>query len=153
MMWYKPTGTFVRIAPNHVSVADPAALQSIYGHGTNAMKSDFYNAGVHFGGTPSVFTTQSREDHARKRKIISHIFSPKSVQGFEPIIRQYQLRFIKHWDELAAAGAKGLSGSKGSCEWVVRDGRAWFDCMPCKAYSIPFLVFHSPANVSFTDRV
>lgn len=95
------------------------------------MKSDFYNSGVHFGGTPSVFTTRSREDHARKRKIVAHIFAPKSVQSFEPIIRRHQLMFLKHWDDVAAAGAQGVSGSKGCCDWIARDGRAWFDCLPC----------------------
>ena len=125
------SGTFIRIAPNHVSIADLAALQLIYGHGTDDMKSDFYTVAVHFSGTPSVFTTRSREDHARKRKILSHVFAPKSVQNFEPIIRRYQLAFIKHWDDLAAAGAADSSGSRGSCNWVARDGRAWFDCMPC----------------------
>src|SRR5258707_4081234 len=32
-------GTFVRIAPNHVSIAEPDALGVIYGHGNGALKS------------------------------------------------------------------------------------------------------------------
>lgn len=35
-------GPLVRLAPNHVSVADPAALQIVYAHGNGALKSVFY---------------------------------------------------------------------------------------------------------------
>jgi benzoate 4-monooxygenase len=39
---HRQHGPLVRIAPNHVSVADPAALQVVYAHGNGALKSDFY---------------------------------------------------------------------------------------------------------------
>ena len=32
-------GKFVRIQPEHVSIADPAAIAAIYGHGTGFLKS------------------------------------------------------------------------------------------------------------------
>jgi benzoate 4-monooxygenase len=35
-------GPLVRIAPNHVSIADPTALQIVYAHGNGALKSNFY---------------------------------------------------------------------------------------------------------------
>lgn len=31
-------GKFARIAPNHVSIGDPEALQIVYGHGTGTTK-------------------------------------------------------------------------------------------------------------------
>jgi hypothetical protein len=36
---HKKYGTLVRIAPKHVSVADDAAIQTIYGHGNGFLKS------------------------------------------------------------------------------------------------------------------
>lgn len=36
---HKKYGKFVRIAPNHVSIADDAAIQIIYGHGNGFLKS------------------------------------------------------------------------------------------------------------------
>lgn len=37
-------GNIVRLAPNHVSIADSDALQIVYGHGTGTLKSNFYDA-------------------------------------------------------------------------------------------------------------
>jgi benzoate 4-monooxygenase len=35
---HKKYGKFVRIQPNHVSIADPAAIQIVYGHGNGFLK-------------------------------------------------------------------------------------------------------------------
>ncbi|PSR72287.1 hypothetical protein PHLCEN_2v11879 [Hermanssonia centrifuga] len=123
-------GPFVRIAPNHVSIAHPSALQTVYGHGGGALKSDFYSKMVQFRGTLTVFTTRTREDHTRKRKMLAHTLSQKSVLEFEPIILKYQRILVDHWDRMCADAAKGLGGSVGQCNWCARDGRAFFDCLP-----------------------
>ncbi len=34
-------GKFVRLAPTHLSIADPEAVQVVYGHGTGTLKSEF----------------------------------------------------------------------------------------------------------------
>lgn len=39
-------GTFVRIQPNHISVADADSIQAIYGHGNGFLKSEYYDAFV-----------------------------------------------------------------------------------------------------------
>lgn len=36
---HKKYGTFVRIQPNHVSIADAAAIPLVYGHGNGFLKS------------------------------------------------------------------------------------------------------------------
>ncbi|KAI0070810.1 cytochrome P450 monooxygenase [Panus rudis PR-1116 ss-1] len=131
---HKKYGTFVRIAPNQVSIAHPDALQLVYGHSSRALKSDFYDAVNHIGGTPSIFSTRSREEHARKRKLIANPLSQKGVMEFEPIIQSYQRMLIKQWDEMCAAASKDLSGIRGVRPWKASDGRAWFDCMPWYNY-------------------
>lgn len=39
---HKKHGDFVRIAPNHISIADPDAVQEIYGHKSGFTKGPFY---------------------------------------------------------------------------------------------------------------
>jgi benzoate 4-monooxygenase len=36
---HKELGTFVRIQPDHVSIADAAAIQVVYGHGNGFLKA------------------------------------------------------------------------------------------------------------------
>lgn len=123
-------GTFVRIAPNHVSIDDPEALGIVYAHGNGSMKSDFYDAFVSI--QRGLFNTRNRADHARKRKIVSHIFSQKNVIEFEPHVRQYVGELIQQWDRLYESATKGLSGNEGEGGWTGRAGRLWLDCLPCE---------------------
>ena len=51
-------GTFVRIAPNNISIADPDALPVVYGHGTGTVKSSFYDS---FVGSASLFVALSAD--------------------------------------------------------------------------------------------
>lgn len=70
---HKRHGKFVRIAPDHVSIADPAAITEIYGHGNGFLKTEFYDAFVSI--RRGLFNTRDRAEHTRKRKIVSHVFS------------------------------------------------------------------------------
>lgn len=126
-------GKFLRIAPNHVSIADASALHTIYGHGNSIpLKSELYDAFKPFNGTETIVTTRSRVAHARKRKLIAHTFSMKSVTDFEPVIRKYNRLLMQHWDRICAAATKGQSGVIGECTWTARDGYAFLDCLLCK---------------------
>ncbi|KAH7141470.1 cytochrome P450 [Dactylonectria estremocensis] len=95
---HKKLGPLVRIAPNHISVADASAIQAIYGHGNGFLKSDYYDpfVSIHRG----VFNTRNRAEHSRKRKIVSHTFAPKSVLEFEPYIHQNIELWVKQWDAI-----------------------------------------------------
>jgi len=128
---HKKYGPLVRLAPNHISVADPDALAIIYAHGNGALKSGFYDAFVSI--RRGVFNTRDRNEHTRKRKIISHIFSQKSVIEFEPHIHSYVATFIRQWDRLCDAALKGMSGHEGE-GWTGQDGRLWLDCLPWANY-------------------
>lgn len=125
-------GTFVRIAPNHLSIASPEAIQVVYGHNTGTLKSDFYDAFVSI--ERGLFNTRSRPDHSRKRKIVSHIFSQKSVLEFEPRVHDLLEQLFKQWDRLCEGGAQSLTGTEGEGGWKGRDGRVWFDCLPWYNY-------------------
>lgn len=128
-----PTGSIVRLTPQHVSVADPEALQAIYGQASGALKSDLYEAFLVY--RTSMFTTRSRLEHVRKRKYTSHAMSMKNITEFEPNVREHQLMLVKRFDALCAAGEDGLDGVFGSSTWKTDGGRVWFDCMWCKYLS------------------
>ncbi|KAK0482260.1 cytochrome P450 monooxygenase [Armillaria novae-zelandiae] len=126
-------GPFVRLAPNHVSVALPDAQNIIYGHGNGALKSSFYEA-YRISSSYNMFTTQDRQIHTRKRKIVSHSFSQKNVLEFEPHVRHFVGQLLKQWDRLYDKALKGgTSGQEGE-GWIGREGRLWLDCFPWMGY-------------------
>ncbi|KAI5116460.1 hypothetical protein M0805_005873 [Coniferiporia weirii] len=143
---HKKYGTFLRLAPNHVSIGNPDALQVVYAHGNGTLKADFYDAFVSI--RRGLFNTRSRPEHTRKRKIVSHIFSQKSVLEFEPHIRQHVGELLGQWDRLCDLSKKGLSGDEGESGWKGRAGRLWLDCLPWYNYLafdiIGDLAFGSP---------
>lgn len=65
--------------------------------------SDFYDAFVSI--QRGLFNTRDRAEHSRKRKIVSHTFSLKSISQFEPYIHSNLELFVKRWDALVAASA------------------------------------------------
>jgi len=113
-----------------VSVADSEALNSIYGHGNGALKSEFYDAFVSI--ERGLFNVRDRSEHTRKRKIIAHIFAQKSVIAFEPKIRMYISQLLHQWGHLHDRAVKGVSGGDGESGWEGKDGRLYFDVLPCK---------------------
>lgn len=128
-----PAGTFVRLGPNHLSINSPDALQVVYAHGNGSLKSNFYDAFVSI--QRGLFNTRSRPEHARKRKIVSHIFSQKAVLDFEPHVRLYVGQLVKQWERLCDLSQKeGSKGNEGEGGWVGRGGRLWLDCLPWYNY-------------------
>ncbi|KAH9934405.1 cytochrome P450 monooxygenase pc-bph [Fomitopsis serialis] len=99
---HKQYGTFVRLAPNHLSICDPDGIQDVYAHGNGTTKSDFYDAFVSI--TRGLFNTRSRADHTRKRKVVAHVFSQKSVLEFEPYTRVHVAALFRQWDREAVCG-------------------------------------------------
>ncbi|CAE6424738.1 unnamed protein product [Rhizoctonia solani] len=61
---YEKYGTFVRLGPNHISIADPDAFESVYGHGKGLLKSEFYHA---FQGGPETdtFNARNKAEHSK----------------------------------------------------------------------------------------
>ncbi|KAL5499108.1 hypothetical protein ACEPAH_1626 [Sanghuangporus vaninii] len=142
---HKKYGPFVRLAPNQVSISDPDAIKVVYAHGNGPTKSDYYDVFVVVRA--NIFSTKSRVEHARKRKVISHAFSQQSILGFERYIRQHVAELLDRWDKLCEGGQKGLSGTEAE-GWQGCLGRVWFNCMPWFSYwafdVIGDLAFGSP---------
>ncbi|KAF8352010.1 cytochrome P450 monooxygenase [Amanita rubescens] len=119
------------------------ALNSIYGHGNGALKSDFYDAFVSI--RRGVFNTRDRTEHTRKRKIISHIFSQKNVLEFEPHLKRHVHQLIKRWDQFYDLALKGMSGNDGEGGWEGRDGRLYLNVLPW----VNYLAFDIIGDLSF----
>src|SRR5579859_3624934 len=58
----------------------------------------FYDAfvSIHRG----LFNTRSRQEHTRKRKIVSHTFSQQAIGGFEPYMSKNISLFIRQMDKM-----------------------------------------------------
>ena len=94
MALHHQLGDFVRIAPNHISIADPAALHQIYGHKGGFLKGPFYDAFHQV--RPVTFTTRNATIHQRKRKCLNPAFSARNLKAFEPYMSSDVLAF-KTW--------------------------------------------------------
>ncbi|CAE6395358.1 unnamed protein product, partial [Rhizoctonia solani] len=129
-------GKLVRIAPNHISVADPKALEVIYAHGNGTLKTEFYDAFVSI--RPGLFNTRDRAAHTRKRKLVSHIFSQQNVLLFEPHIRRHVRAFCAQWDMRCARATAGELPD-------ARNGKSWFDVLP----HFNFLAFDIIGDLAF----
>ncbi|KAE8213520.1 hypothetical protein CF327_g2993 [Tilletia walkeri] len=140
-------GKFVRLAPNHISIADPDALQPIYGHSTRTIKSPFYDAFAAPGFPRGLFNTRDRTEHTRKRKIVSHTFAPKSITAFQPFVRKDLQLLLDRWDSLCSKEAKqdrprGLKGYA----WIdaLTETNYWaFDTIGDLAFGKPFGMLES----------
>ncbi len=94
-----------------------------------------------------MFTTRDRQVHTRKRKIISHTFSQKSVLELEPHVRHFVGQLLRQWDRLHDKALEGgLSGQEGE-GWISREGRLWLDCFPCKWAC--FIWLSLPSHIMF----
>ncbi|CAE6373494.1 unnamed protein product [Rhizoctonia solani] len=111
-------GVFVRIGPNHISIADPEAHEVTSG----LLKTEFYDGLTR--GIPNVFSTTSKAVHTIKRKRLANVFSMQSVLEFEPRVRKHILELCKQWDRRCDVAAQGVSGAN----WKVEDGKAIIDC-------------------------
>ncbi|KAJ5085088.1 Benzoate 4-monooxygenase [Penicillium argentinense] len=132
---HKKYGKLVRIAPRHVSVADDAAINAIYGHGNGFLKADFYDAFVSI--RRGLFNTRDRAEHTRKRKTVSHTFSAKSIGQFEQYIHGNIEMFVKQWNKMSDLQANPKTG------YASIDALNWFnylafDIIGDLAFGAPF---------------
>ncbi|KAL5360552.1 cytochrome P450 [Aspergillus floccosus] len=132
---HKKHGKLVRLAPRHVSIADDAAINAIYGHGNGFLKADFYDAFVSI--RRGLFNTRDRAEHTRKRKTVSHTFSMKSIGQFEQYIHHNIELFVKQWTRLSETQGNPRSG------YATIDALNWFnflafDIIGDLAFGAPF---------------
>jgi benzoate 4-monooxygenase len=126
-------GKWVRVQPNHISIADVDAIHPIYGHGNGFLKSDYYDAFV--STQRGLFSTRDRADHTRKRKVVSHTFSAKSVGQFEQYLQKNLETFVAQWDKLSTEAPKGGYAKVDGLQWC---NYLAFDMIADLAFGQPF---------------
>ncbi|KAI4155609.1 MAG: hypothetical protein LQ340_000882 [Diploschistes diacapsis] len=142
---HKKYGTFVRIQPDHVSIASPDAIPIIYGHGNGFLKAQYYDAFVSI--QRGLFNTRDRHEHSRKRKMVSHTFSARSVGEFEQYVRSNLSDLVRQWNGLSEAAAQ--RGSR----WAAIDSLQWFnylafDIIGDLAFGAPFGMVNAGADIA-----
>ncbi|OLN89026.1 Benzoate 4-monooxygenase 3 [Colletotrichum chlorophyti] len=138
---HEKLGPVVRIQPNHVSIADDEAIQVIYGHGNGFLKSEFYDAFVSI--RRGLFNTRDRHEHTRKRKLVSHTFSVKSISQFEPYMHENLELFVQKWDNLIKNSPNGANID--CLKWF---NYLAFDVIGDLAFGAPFGMLKSGADIA-----
>lgn len=93
---HEKLGTHVRIAPYHVSISDPKAMNEIYGHGANMLKDAWYDGGA--GEYRKMADVRIKAEHQAKRKALAHIFAQKAIVGLQPIISEAVGNLVRQVD-------------------------------------------------------
>jgi cytochrome P450 len=89
-------GKAVRVGPTHISFATLGAIRDIYGHGTPALKDNFYGAFV--STHLNVSDAQEKSVHNVKRKRFAVAFSQKRIVELESIVDDHLRRLINMLD-------------------------------------------------------
>ncbi|KAL2864115.1 cytochrome P450 [Aspergillus lucknowensis] len=98
-------GPLVRIAPDEVSVSDPAAVKIIYGIKSGFTKTDFYPpfaSGISPHGDH--FAQQDEAKHSARRKLVNNIYSMSSVLESEQYIDTCTEVFLSKMAKFAEKG-------------------------------------------------
>ncbi|OJI82504.1 hypothetical protein ASPTUDRAFT_43752 [Aspergillus tubingensis CBS 134.48] len=86
----------LRTGPNALSFGSIKAISDIYGHGTKCVKDLNY---VILGGTHThLFDVVNREEHGRKRRILSAAFAIKHLERWEFKVAHTTQRLLKAMD-------------------------------------------------------
>ncbi|KAL2813217.1 cytochrome P450 [Aspergillus cavernicola] len=82
-------GDVVRMGPNMVSIADPAAIPTLYTPRAGFPKSKFYRAFIPYtkgGSLPAIFTAQDEALHKQLKSPIANLYSLTNVVTLEPFV-------------------------------------------------------------------
>jgi cytochrome P450 len=110
-------GHVVRIGPDTVSFDTISALKEIYGsRNSNVQKAEWYRILDIADNASSTHSEVDHVNHAKKRRILGHAFSPAAIQSAEPFV----LQNVQLWIEQLGKGKRESDG------WVAPvDMRKW----------------------------
>lgn len=98
-------GPIVRLAPNHIQVAEAAEIETIYGPKQNFIKSNFYlpfNAKI--SPRPDNFAAIDDKVHSDRRRTVAHIYTQAAVLQYEPCVDRIIGLFDHQMDIFSESG-------------------------------------------------
>jgi cytochrome P450 len=128
---HRELGDVVRLGPNSLSFADPAAIKTIYGLNKGFVKSDFYivqQAMAKGERLPSLFSTTDESYHAQLRRCVNNAFSMSALVQYEPLVDEMTEKFLAQTEKLYAETGK-------VCDFVHWLQFYAFDVIGCMTYS------------------
>ncbi|KAH7093666.1 cytochrome P450 [Paraphoma chrysanthemicola] len=102
---HRKYGSIVRIAPNQYSIDDPDAIRTIYGHGTQFTKADWYKASSSADPTVhDLFTEQDTRIHAGLRRKVANLYSTSALVKLESHVDECISLLFERFSEIAEEG-------------------------------------------------
>ncbi|KAI1209584.1 cytochrome P450 [Annulohypoxylon truncatum] len=100
---HKKYGPIVRYGPNRYSFDDLTATKTIYGHGSQFKKSDWYGA-WNRPDTWNLFAEQDILKHSKYRRQYQNDYSMSSLVEYEPFVDECAALFDQRLQELSQSG-------------------------------------------------
>jgi cytochrome P450 len=97
--------SFIRIAPNEISIKNQDAFLEIYRQGTPFLKASYWYRMFSPDGN-NIFTTWDKNEHQQSKRLMSHAFSRTSILDHEDLIYSYTLPTMERIGDLVARGKK-----------------------------------------------
>jgi cytochrome P450 len=113
----------LRIAPNQLSFIGAQAIRDIYGHGTVMEKGWHYD--LIAGPYRHLADVVDRDDHRRKRKVLSAAFTQASVEGHVDKLNAKMAEFMAQMDARCVKKAESHESEEASAQASVVDYRRW----------------------------
>lgn len=87
----------LRTGPTVLSFGRVGAIKDIYGHGSPCLKDDVYR--LITGSHPHVLNVVDRDDHARKRRMLSNAFATRNLEQWEFKITDKVQKLVSQFDQ------------------------------------------------------
>ncbi|TQN69319.1 Pisatin demethylase, partial [Colletotrichum shisoi] len=116
-------GPIVRYGPNRFSFSDAESPKTIYGHGTQFPKSDFYTTFQPSEDMWNMFADRDIKHHAHTRRFSANAYSMGSLIHYEPYLNECGALFSQHLLEFSNAGTAADFGH-------------WFQCFAFDAIAL-----------------
>ncbi|KAH9207407.1 cytochrome P450 oxidoreductase [Leptodontidium sp. 2 PMI_412] len=102
---HRKYGPMVRLAPGHIQIADPTAIDTIYGAKQNFLKSHFYLPfDAKISPTPDNFVIRDDKAHTERRRAVAHIYTQGAVLEYEPCVDRVIDIFEERMEQFAESG-------------------------------------------------
>ncbi|PLB50811.1 benzoate 4-monooxygenase cytochrome P450 [Aspergillus steynii IBT 23096] len=128
----------LRTGPSVLSFGSVSAIKDIYGHGSPCLKDDVYK--LITGDHPHILNVVDKDDHARKRRMLSNAFATRNLEQWEFKITDKVEKMVTQFDKRCT---NPLVGSEVCPDELTIDFRRWSN----------LFTFDAIADIAMTERL